>query len=123
LARPRDDHGFTARFASVRLSFWTLRTAYAGDARRAHDGTGRKAKPNYGDGPMVRDLGMRKLAHAAAEDLLEDSAATFSPMGSTDVRRCDSASIPSSRDNGLKVLACVEEQGISRECATSLSAA
>ena len=50
-----DDHGFTARYASVRRFVLTLRRTSAPDARVViTTAPGEEAQVDYGDGPMVR---------------------------------------------------------------------
>jgi hypothetical protein len=50
-----DDHGFTARYASVRRFVATLRGAQPADARLViTTAPGEEGQVDYGDGPMVR---------------------------------------------------------------------
>jgi transposase len=50
-----DDHGFSARYASVRRFVLTLRGTYAPDARVViTTAPGEEGQVDYGDGPMVR---------------------------------------------------------------------
>ena len=51
-----DDHGFAARYASVRRFVRdAARRDAAGGARRHHDRARRRGQVDYGEGPMVRD--------------------------------------------------------------------
>ena len=51
-----DDHGFTARYASVRRFVRTLRGGTPADARVViTTGPGEEGQTDYGEGPMVRD--------------------------------------------------------------------
>jgi hypothetical protein len=51
-----DDHGFTARYASVRRFVVTLRGAMPGEARVViTTAPGEEGQTDYGQGPMVRD--------------------------------------------------------------------
>src|SRR5687767_5209436 len=51
-----DDHGFTARYASVRRFVHSLRETPTGDARVViTTAPGEEAQVDYGEGPMVRD--------------------------------------------------------------------
>jgi transposase len=56
-----DDHGFTARYASVRRFVLTLRGASSPEARVViTTAPGEEGQVDYGDGPMVRDRGTGK---------------------------------------------------------------
>lgn len=51
-----DDHGFTARYASVKRYVAAVRTPTSPDARAVITTTpGEEAQVDYGDGPIVRD--------------------------------------------------------------------